>query len=379
MFLKKLDWYIIRRLFGTFFFTMFFLLLIVILLDVNQRQTRLSNNGSNSIEYLKHYSIYYMVYLGNTFVQLVVFISVIFFTSRLTNNTEIVAMHSGGMSFYRVSRPYIVSGLVIAATSLYVSHFLLPYSNVKKNTFYEKYLVGATQKSEFLRTKRVHAFISKDEQLNIIEYSQDSKSGSGFSYFKYDKKLNRTHSIQAQNAKWNEKKGEYELTNVVERWGGVNEKLPQHKDKISFYDDKIQFFPSKNVKLNANPDYLLPSESLAENLTTPKLIEFIKRRKEQADPNIKRYETYLYERTSLAVSTFIMTILALAISSRKRRGGIGMNLVIGIALAFLYVILYFILGATSKNGKLDPIIGTTLPNIIFALITLVAYFRRARM
>ena len=169
MFLKKLDWYIIRRLFGTFFFTMFFLLLIVILLDVNQRQTRLSNNGSNSIEYLKHYSIYYMVYLGNTFVQLVVFISVIFFTSRLTNNTEIVAMHSGGMSFYRVSRPYIVSGLVIAATSLYVSHFLLPYSNVKKNTFYEKYLVGATQKSEFLRTKRVHAFISKDEQLNIIE------------------------------------------------------------------------------------------------------------------------------------------------------------------------------------------------------------------
>ncbi len=418
--LKKIDIYIIKKLFGTFFFTMFFLMLIVVLIDLNQRQGRLDSNGGTSLQYLKGYAIYFLIYLANTFVQIVVFISVIFFTSRITNNTEIVAMQSGGVNFHRIARPYFISGLIIGLVALGINHYLLPYANVKKNEFWQKYLISNRRKEEGAQDKRIAAFISPNEQLNIMEYNKKRQKGYGFSYFKFDDSLSRKYSLIANQVIWDVDSGAYLLKNAYEKFGNIhqtnknklnvqtenssiknippkpiknqpkktrnktlivtkkiNSKPLKNNALISNFDDSISFHREFKIKLNANPEFLLPGQGTIENMSTPKLLAFIERKKIEGSKNIDSYYTTLYQRTGLPFSTFILTILGLSISSKKRRGGIGINLAVGILMAFSYVFMNIVMGILSSNGTITPLMGTIYPNLLFGLITVFLYFRRA--
>ncbi|APD08137.1 hypothetical protein UJ101_02639 [Flavobacteriaceae bacterium UJ101] len=375
--LKKLDWYIIKKLFGTFFFTMFFLMLIVVLIDLNQRQGRLESNGGTSIDYLKNYSVYFIVYLANTFVQIVVFISVILFTSRITDNTEIVAMQSGGVNFHRIARPYFISGIIIGLIALGINHYILPYSNVKKNEFHSKYLVSYTDKTEQNKSKKITAFISPKEQLNILSYNKNSHRGNGFSYFKFNDSLSRDYALTAKQVEWNADSSTYILRNAYEKFGNINQVDSIQPNKIHDYNDSVSYHKKMEIKLNANPDFLLPENSIAENLSTPELLKFIERKKIAGNGQTSGYYTTLYQRTSLPISTFILTILGLSISSRKRRGGIGTNLAVGILIAFSYVFLNFTIGILASNESLDPMVAALAPNIIFGILTIFLYFKRA--
>ncbi|MFV0237616.1 MAG: LptF/LptG family permease [Flavobacteriales bacterium] len=374
--LKKLDWYIIKKLFGTFLFTMFFLTLIVILIDLNQRQGRLELNGSSSMDYLKHYSVYYIVNLANTFVQIVVFISVILFTSRITDNTEIVAMQSGGVNFHRIARPYFISGVIIGLIALGINHYLLPYSNVKKNEFHSKFLVSYSDKMEQNKSKKITAFISPKEQLNILSYNKNSRIGNGFSYFKFNDSLSRNYALTAKQVEWNADSATYILKNAYEKFGNINQTNSVKPYKISDYNDSVSFHKKLELKLNANPNLLLPENDIAENLSTPDLLKFIKRKKIEGNQT-DAYYTTLYQRTSLPVSTFILTILGLSISSRKRRGGIGANLAIGILIAFSFIFFNFVTSIFSSNESLDPMIAAMAPNIVFGILTVFLYVKRA--
>ncbi len=375
--LKKLDWYIIKKLFGTFFFTLFFLMLIVILIDLNQRQGRLEMNGATSMDYLKNYSLYFVVYLANTFVQIVVFISVILFTSKITDNTEIVAMQSGGVNFHRIARPYFISGIIIGVIALGINHYILPYSNVKKNEFHSNFLASYTDRAERNKSKKITAFISPNEQLNILSYNKNSQRGSGFSYFKFNDSLSRDYALTAKQVEWNADSSVYVLRNAYEKFGNINQTDSVKPSKIHDYNDSVAYHKKFEIKLNANPDFLLPENNIAENLSTPELLRFIERKKVEGTSQTDAYYTTLYQRTSLPISTFILTILGLSISSRKRRGGIGTNLAIGIVIAFSYVFLNFTIGILASNESLSPIIAAVAPNLIFGLLTVFLYFKRA--
>lgn len=375
--LKKIDWYIIKKFFGTFFFTMFFLMLVVALIDLNQRQGRLEANGATSIDYLKNYSIYFLVYLANTFIQIVVFISVILFTSRITDNTEIVAMQSGGINFHRIARPYFICGLLIGLVALGINHFVLPYSNVKKNEFHAKYLASYDDKREQNKSKKIASFISPNEQLNILSYNKNSHRGNGFSYFKYNDSLSRDYALTAKQVEWNADSSAYILRNAYEKFGNINQIDSIVPNKIQDFNDSVAYHKEFTIKLNANPDFLLPENNIAENLSTPELLKFIERKKIEGNGQIDGYYTTLYQRSSLPVSTFILTFLGLSISSRKRRGGIGTNLAIGIIIAFSYVFLNFTIGILASNESLDPIVAALVPNIIFGILTIYLYFKRA--
>ncbi len=375
--LKKLDWYIIKKFFGTFFFTMFFLMLVVILIDLNQRQGRLEINGATSIDYLKNYSLYFVVYLANTFVQIVVFISVILFTSKITDNTEIVAMQSGGVSFHRIARPYFISGIIIGVIALGINHYILPYSNVKKNEFHSNFLASYTDRAERNKSKKITAFISPNEQLNILSYNKNSQRGNGFSYFKFSDSLSRDYALTAKQVEWNADSSVYVLRNAYEKFGNINQTDTVKPSQISDYNDSVSYHKKFEIKLDANPDFLLPENNIAENLSTPELLRFIERKKVEGTSQTDAYYTTLYQRTSLPISTFILTILGLSISSRKRRGGIGTNLAIGIVIAFSYVFLNFTIGILASNESLSPIIAAVAPNLIFGLLTVFLYFKRA--
>ncbi|MFV0531066.1 MAG: LptF/LptG family permease [Flavobacteriales bacterium] len=375
--LKKLDWYIIKKLFGTFFFTIFFLILIVVLIDLNQRQERLEMNGGTSLDYLKNYSLYYIVFLANNFVQIVVFISVILFTSKITSNTEIVAMQSSGINFHRIARPYFISGIFIGLIALGINHYILPYSNVKKNEFHSKYLISYHDKMDQNRSKKITAFITPKEQLNILSYNKNSQKGNGFSYFTFNDSLSRDYALTAKQVEWNADSSVYILRNAYEKFGNINQVDSIKSNKIHEYDDSVVYHGKFKIKLEANPDFLLPENDIAENLTTPELLKFIERKKIEGAGYTNTYYTTLYQRTSLPFSTFILTILGLSISSKKRRGGIGFSLVMGLLIAFSYVFFNFSVGILSSNESLDPMVAAIAPNIIFGLLTIFLYFKRA--
>ena len=309
--------------------------------------------------------------------QIVAFIAVIFFTSQITDNTEIVAMQSGGANFHRIARPYFVSGLIIGLVALGINHYILPYSNVKKNEFHSKYLVSYSDKADQNKSKKVTAFISPDEQLNILSYNKKSQKGNGFSYFQFNDSLSRDYAIIAKQVEWNTDSSTYILKNAYEKFGNINNRNSNKTEKISDYNDSISYHKQFKIKLNANPEFLLPENAIAENLSTPDLLKFIERKKISGYGQTNAYYTILYQRTSLPISTFILTILGLSISSRKKRGGLGANIAIGILIAFSYVFLNFTIGILASNDTLSPIFAATFPNLIFGILTLILYFKRA--
>ncbi len=362
--IKILDWYIIRKFIGTFVFMTVLLALIVLVIDLSQKIGKIQDNGSSISAALTDFYPYFLLWIVNTFLPIGVFISAIYFTSRLTNNTEIVAMTSGGMSFFRLTRPYLFVAFLIGGISLYVNHYLLPKANVYKNEYQYTYLQKTIDQREYYKGRPIASQISPDEYLFIHNYNRRTKNGNGFLYQKFDG-LDLVHSVRANNLIWSERDSTYSLSNYYER--------TLTKDgKDSLADGR-----SIKQKFNVTPDELLPEGYVAETMNSDELRKFIDREKFKGSASVSFYLNELYQRTSLPFSTIILTLLALALGSKKRRGGIGLNLAIGITLAFIYIFGNEASKVLANVGDLSPLLATWISNIFFGVLTLILYFQRA--
>lgn len=361
--MKILDWYIIKKFLGTFSFMLGFLSLVVLIVDVQAKTPRIENSPYSIGYFLIHFYPFWILYLIMTFMAILVFISVIFFTSRLANNTEIVAYISSGASFNRFARPYILTALFIASLTLFINHFALPWANVKKNKL-EYYTYNTASKAKYTNSKPVSAQLSSEEYIFINSYNGQTKRGNGYLYQKFDKNKKLLQQTSASEISWNEKKKVFVINNYLTRKASV---------------DDTQILSNGNTQdkdFKHTPEELFPDDLAAQNLTTPKLMEMIKR-EEKGNSELNSYLNELYIRTSMPVSIIILTILGLSLASEKRRGGIGLNLAIGIALAFIFVFSFQVLNVISANKTLNPMLAMWLPNIIYTPIAIYLYFRRA--
>lgn len=361
--MKILDKYIIKNFTGTFLFITLLLALIVVIIDLSQKVGNIQDNGSTIFEALTQYYPFYLLWILNTFLPIGIFISAIYFTSRLTNNTEIVAMTSSGMSFLRLTRPYLIVAILIGSLSFVVNHYFLPKANIYKNEYFYNYLQRSSREREYFKGRPISSQISPNEYLFIHNYNRRTKNGNGFLYQKL-KGTKVVYSLRANDLLWNEQDSLYSLTNYYERF--VRENKP----------DSLVAGSVTEQKFKVTPDDLLPEGYVAENMNSIELNKFIEREKFKGSNSISIYLNELYQRSSLPFSSLILTLLALSLSSKKKRGGMGINLALGVFLAFVYIFGNEASKAFSSVGDISPLLATWLSNIVFSIVTIILFIKR---
>ncbi len=362
--MKIIDLYIIRKYLGTFGFMLALLSIIVLVIDVQAKAPRIESNGFKVSEFLINFYPFWIVNLIITFMSILVFISVIFFTSKLANDTEIVAIISSGASFHRFARPYLITSGFIALSALAINHFVLPLANMKKNEL-EPYTYNAKKREGFTGTSEVATQLSRQEYIFLKSYNRKEKRGNGIFYQKFNDKQQLVYQINGAEFSWQPDKKQFQISDYL-----IKTFLPDQKEKLEQGSVMLKDF-------GLPPEELFPDVLLGQNKTTPDLLTFIDREKQKGNANLNDYLNELHQRTSMPFSVIVLTFLGLSLSSEKKRGGLGMNLAIGIALAFVFVFSFEALKVVSANQTLPPALAMWLPNIIFTPIALFLYLRRA--
>ncbi|HBI00642.1 MAG TPA: hypothetical protein DDY18_03355, partial [Flavobacterium sp.] len=301
-------------------------------------------------------AIYYLdftVYFANLLFPIFLFLSVIWFTSKLANNTEIIAILSSGISFSRFLRPYIMGATIVSVFALLMGFFLVPKASKGFNDFRYTYLKN---NREIRQNSNVFRQISDDEFLYVSNFNSVSKTAFNFTLEKFKgEKLD--YKITANRLKWNEKDSTYTMFNYQKR-------------KVGVYGDILEKSEKKDTIFSFDLEDLTPVIYIAETLTLPDLVRFIDKEKARGNANINTYLVVLYRKYSLPVAAFILTIIAVAVSSMKRRGGMGVNLAIGIVIAFTYIFFDKIFGTMAEKSSIPPFVAVWFPNFVFGLLAI---------
>lgn len=351
-----IDKYILKRYLATFVVMLGMFIPIGIVIDVSEKVGRMLQNkvpfGEIAIYYYD-----FTVYFANLLFPIFLFLSVIWFTSKLANNTEIIAILSSGISFTRFLRPYIIGASIVCVFALLMGFFIVPKASEGFNNFRYMYLKGGGR-AEMRKSTDVYQQISDNEFIHVSSFNQTSNLGSNFTYEKFsgDKHhLKLQEKITAERIRWSPGKKKYILSNYRKRTVGP-------------LNDHIETAERKEVAFKFNAEDLTPTIYVAETLTLGDLTDFIARERERGSANINTYLVVLYKKYSIPVSAFILTIIAVAVSSMKRRGGMGMNLAIGILLAFTYIFFDKVFGVLAEKSSMPPFVAVWIPNTVFGIL-----------
>lgn len=353
-----LDRYIIRQFLGTYVFAIMLILAIIIMFDVNEKLDSFLKAPLKATIF--DYFLNFIPYFANLLAPLFTFIAVIFFTSKLAGNSEIIAMLSTGMSFKRLARPYIISAAVIAIASFLLSAFIIPPANVKRLEFQNTYV----------RDRRVDygsniaLQVGPGEVAMMANYNAHSKTGSKFSLEKIEDKT-VVSRMTARTIEWD----------TLYRW---TVKDYQIRTLDSLGREHLSSGYSLDTIIKFEPRDFLISKHDEETLTTPELNEYISRQKDRGVANIKAFEIELHKRFAMCAAAFILTIIGLSLSSRKVKGGMGINIAIGLVLAFSYILFMSVTSSFAVSGATSPLIAMWIPNILYGIIAVVLYRRACR-
>lgn len=354
--LSIVDRYILGKYFGTFF--MLLLLFIPIGITVNLAE-KIDKMFANEVPFMEvvYYYIDFTVYFANLLFPILLFLSVIWFTSKLAGNSEIVALLSSGMSFNRFLRPYVIGATFICLGALVLSMYLAPAASKGFNDFKYTYL----KNENVQETKDIYRQINDNEFIYASYFDPDNNSARNFTLEHFDGNQ-LVFKIKADELKLNPKDSTYTLEDYSKRIVGESE------------DSLIQN-RSLDTVLPFRFDALTPVSYIAETKNFTELNEFIDKQRKRGSSNINRYLIVAYKRWSLPISAYILTLIAVSVSSAKRRGGMGINLAIGIALAFSFVFLDKIFGTIAEESTFSPLLAVWIPNISFGLLSVYLLFR----
>ena len=353
---RKLDVYIVKKFITTFFVALLLIIGIVIIFDISEKIDDFVSKEAPLKAIIFDYYLNFVPYFMNMFSPLFVFITVIFFTSKMAADTEIVAILSCGISFHRMMVPYVFSALLIALFSLGLNLFIIPESNKTRLEFENQYV-----KQRFKGVGRnVHYQISPGEYVFAESFSSWNNTAYRFTLERIkDNKL--VSKISAESAVYDSTKGSWTLKKYFIR--DYNEDLT----------DRVRSGKQIDTTLALSTKDFYLTENTVETLTYSELNELIDIQQMRGDANVKFALIEKNTRFALPFSAFILTIMGVALSSKKRRGGIGWNIGIGIALAFTYILFLRFSQMFVHTGTLPPGIALWLPNVVFALISIFLY------
>lgn len=358
--MKKLDLYIIRKFLGTFFFSIVLILSIAVVFDLTEKLDNFYESHAPLKEIILDYYINFIPYYMNMFSSLFIFISVIFFTSKMAGNSEIIAILASGVSYQRLMLPYFWSALLLFVLSFILGGFVIPPATAKMLKFQDKYVESFTMDN----ARNIQMEVSPGTILYIESYQQRTNLGYHASLDIFDGKT-LTKRITAERIRYNTEENFWRLEQYVERsFDGMHEHLSRgdHKDTV----------------LAVHPKELFITAEDAQMMTNPELREYMRKMDERGAGNIKAFETEWHKRWASPIGAFIMTLLAVTMSSKKVRGGMGKNLGIGIVLTALYILFSTVSTTFSVSGVMSPFMSAWLPNFVFLAIGCVLYMRVRR-
>lgn len=357
-YLRRLDWYIIKKFLGTYVFAIALIISIAVVFDFNERQDKFMSHNAPWDAIIFDYYLNFIPYFANLFSPLFVFIAVIFFTSKLAENSEIIAMFSTGMSFKRMLRPYMVSAAIIAVVTFGLGAYIIPKGSVVRINFEDKYY-----KSRKANTARnIQLEVDSGVIAYIDRFEDYTKTGYRFSLDKFKGKQLVSH-LTARTVTYD--------TTAVHKWiikDYMIREMEGMKESIT-KGDRI------DSTLFMEPADFLIMKNMQEMLTSPELKEYIDRQKQRGFANTKEFEIEYHKRIAMSFASFILTLIGVSLSSKKTKGGMGLHLGIGLALSFSYILFQTIASTFAVNGNMPPMIAVWIPNILYAFIAFFLYKR----
>ncbi|WP_299365049.1 LptF/LptG family permease [Winogradskyella sp.] len=349
--MKILDWYILKRYLLTFLIMLLLFIPIGIMVDLAEKVGAIIENKAPFDETAVYY-LNFTVYFANILFALFLFLSVIWFTSKLANNTEIVAFLSSGVSFSRFLRPYLIGSTIVAGFALLLGMYFAPMASKGFNEFKFKYL---KKNKKIQKTTDVYQQINDNDYIYVRSFVPTKKTGRDFTYEHFEGNELR-YKIFADNIRYVEEDSSYRLTTYLKRTFHENGLETVEKER------------RKKMKFPFELEDLTPVDYAAETKSYGELLEFIEDEKRKGSSNIGMYEVVKLKKWSLPVSIYILTIIAVAVSSIKRRGGMGINLAFGIIIAMIYVFFDKIFGVLARQANFSPMVAVWLPNVLFGIL-----------
>ncbi len=368
MFLKKLDKYIIGKFLTTFLFSITLILLIFIVFDIKEKMPTFTENNIPLKEIIFDYYLMFIPHYGNLFSPLFTFIAVIFFTSKMAQQTEFIAILGSGTSFRRIMRPYMISAFILAFTSLILNHFILPDAIRRETKFVDKWINDGYNTDQ----QNIYKKIGANRMLYLESY--DNKVNTGFKISIEDIINNKqTYYLGADNMKWDSTSHLWILMNAYERKIIVQDQLDTLKNQKPVYSQTYKHFPTKKIKLEFSPEDMKRYESKIEIMPYFELRDYIINEKRKGSDRIQFFEVELYKRTSFPFATFILTVIGVSVSSRKVRGGVGLQIALGLFLSCIYIMLMYVFNTIATTGFAPPLIAVWIPNMVFSIVAIYFY------
>lgn len=357
--LKLIDLYIIKKFLGTFFLSIVLILSIAVVFDLTEKLDDFYENQVPLHEIIFDYYLNFIPYYLDMFSQLFIFISVIFFTSKMAGNSEVIAILAAGVSYERFLRPYLLTATFLFVFSFGLGGWVIPKASKTMLAFTDKYIEKFTREN----ARNVQMVVSEGTVLYIESFQVRTHMGYRASLEHFEGKT-LTQRITADRIRHVEGY-KWRLENFIERrFDGMRETLVQGQ--------------TMDTIIPILPEELFITAEQAQQMSNPELYQYIQKQRERGAGNVKAFETEWYTRFAGPLGAFIMTLLGVTLSSKKVRGGMGKNLGIGVALTALYILFSTVSTTFSVTGVMSPFMSVWLPNIVFLVIAFVLYLRVRR-
>lgn len=354
--LKTLDLYIIKKFLGTYIFAILLILAIIVMFDVNEKMDQLLKAPLKATIF--DYYVNFLPYMANQFSPLFTFIAVIFFTSKMADNSEIIAILSSGVSFKRLLVPYMVSAAIIAAFTFTLDSVVIPPANIKRIEYQNKYIKDKGVDYGV----NIQLQVAPGEIAYMSRFDNRMKSAYNFLLEKYDGKVLKSR-MTASTAVYDTLYRWTVKNYMIRDFNGMREEI----SKGTRLDTIIPIEPR---------DFLI-AENDHEKMTTKDLKEYIERQKARGVANIKSFEIEYERRFAMTAAAFILTIIGMSLSSRKVKGGMGINIGVGLVLSFSYILFMTVTSTFAISGYTSPRVAMWIPNFIYLIIGIILYRKAA--
>lgn len=357
--LKIIDRYIIRKFLTTFFFMLGVIMILATVFDLAEKLSEFLENDATFYEVVFEYYLNFIMFYGNMFSSMIIFVSVIWFTAKMAQDTEIIPIWNSGRKFSRFVRPYMIAATFLMLISLVFNHFVIPRSNKKRLAFEERFYRNV---------------------ISVQDYHAEFP-GNQVVYFKsYSASNNLINNLVIEQ--WNDKG---EIVSFIKAATAENE-AESDKWKLKNYYKRIVGYPTDIIIEGAVLDTtfqfgieeMATRENIAEAMTYFELKKFIERERFKGSAMVPTYEIELYQRTSYPFATYVLTIIGISVASRKKRGGVGINIAIGLGIIFIYIFAMKVTTVAAMNLGFSAAISVWIPNILFGGVAYLLYQKAKR-
>jgi len=360
--IKKIDWYILKQFITTTVFMVLIFSVIAVAIDTSEKADDFVKSGLSTSKIITQYYFGFVPFIISMIFPLMVFIAVIFFTSKLAGRSELVAILAGGVRFNRMLRPYFLGALLLGGLFWIATQFYIPKAQQIRGSFQSTYIDSKSsyeQGEAAKRTRNYYFRVDGNTYAGMRNYDTATRSANDF-YMERLKGTKMVYNLRADYLRWDTAKKHWKLQNATER-------------KIEGVKEITRIIPEMTINLNLKPSEIKFDKYLKDKMTTPELVRYIKGEESRGAEGLNDYKVERYRRDATPASVFILTMIGVAVSCRKTRGGSGLNMAVGIITAAFFVVMDKFSLTFSTKGNFPPLLAAWTPNILFSIVAIWLY------